>query len=100
MDEIDAIFVAEAQRRLDEVARILDAPFPRPETPAFAILLRHAHSLKGTAGTLGHHEIEALAAAAWLRLDSERRTPDPRREEEVREEFAQMGDELRRLHAA
>lgn len=101
MDEIERIFLDEAHRRLDEIARILSGPFPGPGTRELETLQRHAHSLKGTAGSLGQTRIESSARSIWTRLEAEARghaTP-AQVEQPVREEFERIREEVEKIDA-
>lgn len=56
------IFRLEARRRAQRIEALTQRGIPPRDSPERAELWRHAHSLKGTAGSLGHEEIERLAA--------------------------------------
>ncbi|MFA5862296.1 MAG: Hpt domain-containing protein, partial [Candidatus Thermoplasmatota archaeon] len=86
--EADAIFLREAKQRMSEIDRILSArEFPEPGSDRARELWRHAHSLKGTAGSLGHARVEAAAERLARLLDptgTARSETRPEDENEVR----------------
>lgn len=78
--EAGRLFVGEALRRLQEIEHALAHGIPAAGTPEHATLVRHTHSLKGTAGSLGHERIESLAAELNTQL-AQRREGQPAPEE-------------------
>lgn len=96
-DEIEAIFLAEARRRMADVTRILQKGFPESGTRELTELARHAHTLKGTAGSLGHASIEVAAEEIMLRLEPWRQAKGPVPVEEatrLREDFREIAEEI------
>lgn len=96
-DEIEAIFLAEARRRMADVSRLLAHGFPDSGSRELAELRRHAHTLKGTAGSLGHGTIEEAAEEIMMRLEPWQRARGPVPAEEatrMREDFREIAEEL------
>lgn len=96
-DEIEAIFLAEARRRMDAVAQILERGFPESGSPELTELQRHAHTLKGTAGSLGHDSIEEAAEEIMMRLEPYRQPRGPVPPEDamrMREDFREIAEAI------
>lgn len=96
-DEIEAIFLAEARRRMSDVSRLLAHGFPDSGTHELTELRRHAHTLKGTAGSLGHANIEVAAEDIMGRLEPWQRSRGPIPAEDaqrMREDFRLIAEEI------
>lgn len=92
--ELQRVFREEARRRVREMARALR----RRADPGG--LWRHAHSLKGAAGTVGEHRVERLAKDIAETVQDETGRPRPwtrDARERVRRDVDDLEDELRRM---
>lgn len=98
LPDAERLFEGEARRRVALIREIVRRGFP-PQAPRDAAeLWRHAHSLTGTAGSLGHERIAEISADLATLLAPERRAAlSPEAQETVLhdvDELARAVDDL------
>jgi chemotaxis protein histidine kinase CheA len=99
---VNEVFAAEARERVDAARGILERGFPAPGSREMDELYRHAHALKGTAGSLGFPRVAALAGDLATRLkplERDAAVVDEGDASRVESGYAALADAVRELES-